>query len=91
MAVNLEEIISELQAGFVPDDVAQLSSVVGNLPRLYEVLIEKTDQLSVWAGGTGFMDLSNDLIDLCKALDPVRLAAEDVAVNPQMMFLSGEG
>jgi len=89
MAVNLEQIISELQPGFVPDDSAGLVVTLETLPELFKTLTEKLDELSVHAGGVGLMTISTDVLDIVRACDATRQAAEDAAVSPQTAFLSG--
>jgi len=89
MAVNLDQVINELEAGLVPDDILSLTVTLETLPDLFSTLTRKLDELSAWAGGTGFHQISSDVLEIIKPCDAARQAAEDAAVSPQAAFLAG--
>jgi len=90
MTVNLDQMIEELAAGFVPDGSRSLVVTLETLPEFLDAFIKALDELSAWAGGMGFEAVSNDILDIISACTAARLAAEDAAVNPQVQFLKDE-
>jgi hypothetical protein len=90
MAVTIDQLISELEAGFIPDGPDGLAVTVEGFPELFRTLILKFDEFSVWAGGTGLMEISNGAIELARDCGKAAETAEALAMSPQVQFLRGD-